>query len=46
MSVVESLKHACLQNKVNLNLQWIDADSYETEDIANLDGVVVRWFWS
>ena len=41
MSVVESLKHACLQNKVNLNLQWIDADSYETEDIANLDGVVV-----
>ena len=41
MSVVESLKHACLQNKVNLNLQWIDADSYETEDIANLNGVVV-----
>ena len=41
MSVVESLKHACLQNKVNLDLQWIDADSYDIEDIANLDGVVV-----
>ena len=41
MSVVESLKHACLQNKVNLNLQWIDADSYEIEDLSSLDGVVV-----
>ena len=41
MSVVESLKHACLQNKVNLDLQWIDADSYDVEDIANLNGVVV-----
>ena len=41
MSVVESLKHACLQNKVNLDLQWIDADSYNVEDIANLNGVVV-----
>ena len=41
MSVVESLKHACLQNKVNLDLQWIDADNYDAEDIYNLDGVVV-----
>ena len=41
MSVVESLKHACLQNKVNLALQWIDADDFDVEDIANLDGVVV-----
>ena len=41
MSVVESLKHACLQNKVNLDLHWIDADSYDVEDIANLNGVVV-----
>ena len=41
MSVVESLKHACLQNKVNLDLQWIDADNYDPEDISNLDGVVV-----
>ena len=41
MSVVESLKHACLQNKVNLNLHWIDADNYDNEDLSNLDGVVV-----
>ena len=41
MSVAESLKHACLQNKVNLNLQWIDADSYEIDDLSSLDGVVV-----
>ena len=41
MSVVEYLKHACLQNKVNLNLHWIDADNYDNEDLSNLDGVVV-----
>ena len=41
LSVIESLKHACLQNKVSLDLQWIDADNYEIEDISNLDGVVV-----
>jgi CTP synthase len=41
MSVVESLKHACLQNKVNLNLHWIDADNYDNEDLSNLDGVLV-----
>ena len=42
MSVVESLKHACLQNKVNLNLHWIDADNYDNEDLSHLDGVVVH----
>ena len=41
MSVVESLKHSCLQNKVNLDLVWIDADNYEIEDLKNLNGVVV-----
>ena len=41
MSVVEALKHSCLQNKVNLDLIWIDADNYEIEDLKNLNGVVV-----
>ena len=41
MSVVEALKHSCLQNKVNLDLVWIDADNYEIEDLKNLNGVVV-----
>ncbi len=41
MSVVEALKHSCLQNKVNLDLEWIDADNYEIEDLKNLNGVVV-----
>ena len=41
MSVVEALKHSCLQNKVNLDLAWIDADNYEIEDLKNLNGVVV-----
>ena len=41
MSVVESLKHACLQNKVNLNLHWIDADNFEVEELSQLHGVVI-----
>ncbi len=41
MSVVEALKHSCLQNKVNLDLVWIDAYNYEIEDLKNLNGVVV-----
>jgi CTP synthase len=41
MSVVEALKHSCLQNKVNLDLVWIDADNYEIEDLKSLNGVVV-----
>ena len=41
MSVVEALKHSCLQNKVNLDLVWIDADNYEIEDLKNLNGVIV-----
>ena len=41
MSVVEALKHSCLQNKVNLDLVWIDADNYEIEDLKHLNGVVV-----
>ena len=41
MSVVEALKHSCLQNKVNIDLVWIDADNYEIEDLKNLNGVVV-----
>ena len=41
MSVVEALKHSCLQNKVNLDLIWIDSDNYEIDDLKNLNGVVV-----
>ena len=41
MPVVEALKHSCLQNKVNLDLVWIDADNYEIDDLKNLNGVVV-----
>ena len=41
MSVVEALKHSCLQNKVNLDLVWIDSDDYEIDDLSSLNGVVV-----
>ncbi len=41
MSVVEALKHACLQNKVILNLHWLDADNFDIEELSSLDGVVV-----
>ena len=41
MSVVEALKHACLHNKVNLNLHWIDADNFDINELSILNGVVV-----
>ena len=41
LSVVESLNHACLQNKVKLDLHWIDADNFEIENLQNMDGVIV-----
>ena len=41
LSVVESLNHACLQNKVKLDLHWIDADNFELETLQDLDGVIV-----
>ena len=41
MSVVEALKHACLQNKVNLDLLWIDADNCDLDELKKLNGVVV-----
>ena len=36
-----ALKHACLQNKVNLDLAWIDADNFDLDDLKKLNGVVV-----
>ena len=41
LSVVESLNHACLQNKVKLDLHWIDADNFELETLQDIDGVIV-----
>ena len=41
MSVVEALNHACLQNKVNLDLLWIDADNFDLDELKKLNGVVV-----
>ena len=41
LSVVESLNHACLQNKVKLDLHWIDADNFELDSLADMDGVIV-----
>ena len=37
MSVVEALKHACLQNKVNLDLLWIDADNFDLDELKKLN---------
>ena len=41
LSVVESLKHSCLQNNVKLDLHWIDADNFELDSLADIDGVIV-----
>ncbi len=41
LSVVESLNHASLDNKVKLNLHWVDSDNFNVEDLKNYDGVVI-----
>ena len=41
MSVVESLNHASLHNKVKLNLHWEDSDNFNVEDLSKYDGVVI-----
>ena len=41
LSVVESLNHASLHNKVKLNLHWVDSDNFNVEDLAKYDGVVI-----
>ena len=41
LSVVESLKHSCLQSNVKLDLHWIDADNFELDSLADIDGVIV-----
>ena len=41
LSVVESLNHACLHNKVKLNLNWLDADNFDIEELNKLDGVII-----
>ena len=34
MSVVEALRHSCLQQKLSLDLVWLDADNYELEELS------------
>ncbi|MFL2647994.1 MAG: CTP synthase [Candidatus Actinomarinales bacterium] len=41
LSVVESLNHSCLHNKVKLNLHWEDSDNFNIEDLNKFDGVVI-----
>ena len=41
LSVVESLKHASLHNKVKLNLHWEDSDNFNVEDLNKFNGVVI-----
>ena len=41
ISVLEALKAAAWQEKVNLNLQWISAEDATEEDYAGVDGLLV-----
>ena len=41
LSVVESLNHASLHNKVKLNLHWEDSDNFNVEDLNKFNGVVI-----
>lgn len=41
ISVLEALKAAAWHEKVNLDLQWIDAEDVLNDDLSMLDGVLV-----
>lgn len=41
ISVIEALKAAAWQEKVGLDLQWIDAEDTTDEDLDKLDGILV-----
>jgi CTP synthase len=41
MSVVEALRHSCLQHKLSLDLVWLDADNYDLEELSSLNGVII-----
>jgi len=41
LSVVESLKHACIYNRVGLDIRWINSDQFEYEEFKDLNGVIV-----
>ncbi len=41
MSVVEALRHSCLQQKLGLDLVWLDADNYDLEELSSLNGVII-----
>ena len=41
ISVIEALKAAAWQEKVNLDLQWVSAEDVTTEDLSDLDGILV-----
>jgi len=41
LSVVESLNHASLHNKVKLKLHWEDSDNFNVEDLNKFNGVVI-----
>lgn len=45
LSLLESLKHACIQNELELEVKWINARSLESstleESFRNVDGILV-----
>lgn len=40
-SVTEALQAAAFHNKVNLNIEWIDAENVTEQDLAKVDGILV-----
>ena len=46
ISVIEAIKHACVNNEVNCKLKWIDSKEFESDkgklnSLSELDGVIV-----
>ena len=41
LSVIESLKHAGIHNKVSIDIKWINSDDFGFKEFEDLDGVIV-----
>ena len=41
ISVTEALKAAAFHSQVNLQIKWLNAEKVTSEDLANVDGIVV-----
>ena len=41
LSLIRSIQHGAFANNVHVDITWIDAENYNTEELLNFDGILV-----